>query len=473
MKRLPLPLIALFFLNSACSSNGQPADHATGQTGGSSLGGAEGGAVASAAGGSSQGGSGLGGASQGGSGLGGASQGGSGLGGAQEGGAPQGGTGQGGSGQGGAQEGGAPQGGTGQGGSGQGGAQEGGSPQGGTGQGGTGQGGAQEGGAPQGGTGQGGAQEGGTGAGGSTTTFDGPIGFASQNGGTIGGEEGRTVTVSNYADLKSYAESSEPYVILIDGEITNGSGGGQIRLESQKSLIGVGSGAFLSGIGLDISDASDIIVRNLRLTLVGTSNPSGVNGGDVISISGTSKNVWIDHCELYSEDPSVQTDIDKYDGLIDIKGQTGFITISWCYLHDHHKGGLVGASDTDLFDDRKVTFHHNHYENVRLRIPMYRGSVGHFFNNYVVGATDATEIRAGTCLRVEKNYYESLHYSIYTPSEAPGSTERLDNVEVERTSRAYPSNCIADIPYEYANVLTEATLDVKEVVPAGAGVGRL
>jgi pectate lyase len=90
-----------------------------------------------------------------------------------------------------------------------------------------------------------------------------------------------------------------------------------------------------------------------------------------------------------------------------------------------------------------------------------------------VGATDASEIRAGTCLRMEKNYYEALHYSIYTPSDSPGSTERIDNIEVSRTSRAYPANCTADIPYPYADALTSVTSDVKTVVPPAAGVGKI
>jgi pectate lyase len=120
-----------------------------------------------------------------------------------------------------------------------------------------------------------------------------------------------------------------------------------------------------------------------------------------------------------------------------------------------------------------VTFHHNHYNKVKYRVPMYRGSVGHFFNNYIVGAEDATEIREGTCVRVEKNYYEALHYSIYTPSDHPGSTERIDNIEVSRTSRAYPANCTADIPYQYQSALTTTTQDVKTIVPQGAGVGKL
>lgn len=299
------------------------------------------------------------------------------------------------------------------------------------------------------------------------------VGFATLNGGTKGGEGGKTITVRSYAELKAYAENTEAYVIYVEGTITNGAAGGQIRVKSNKSIIGLGATAFLQGVGLDISSQNNIIVRNLKATLVGTTTPSSVNGGDVISISGSSKNIWIDHCELYSEDPSVQTDKDKYDGLLDIKGQTGFITLSWNHLHDHHKGGLVGAADDDLSADRKVTMHHNWYNKVLLRVPMYRGATGHFFNNYIAGAKDATEIRAGTCVRVEKNYYEALNYSIYTPSDSPGKTERIDNIEVKRTSRAYPAACTADIPYSYAAVLTATTADVKTLVPQYAGVGKI
>lgn len=298
-------------------------------------------------------------------------------------------------------------------------------------------------------------------------------GFATLNGGTKGGEGGQTVTASGYSELKSYAESAGRYVIKVGGTVSNGSGGGRIRVKSNKSIIGVDSTAFLSGVGLDISSQNNIIIRNLRISLVGTSNPGGVNGGDCIGISGTSRNIWIDHCEIFSEDPDIQTDKDKYDGLIDIKNQTGFITLSWNYLHDHHKGGLVGSADNDLFDDRKITMHHNYYSKVLLRIPMYRGATGHFFNNYITGAKDATEIRAGTCLRVEKNYYDTLHYSIYTPTDARGMAERIDNIEVERASRAYPEECTADIPYSYTSVLTDNTADVKTIVPGYAGVGKL
>jgi pectate lyase len=330
--------------------------------------------------------------------------------------------------------------------------------------------------------------DGGTGGGSIDTRR--PIGFASLNGGTTGGADGETVTASSYDELKSYAESSTPHVILVDGTISNGASGGVIRVGSDKSILGVGSTAFLNGVGLDINNNSNSILQNLRISMTGvttradtggvyTSAGDGglpqvlVNDGDAIGVRGNSKNIWIDHCELFSEDPDTQTNRDLYDGLIDIKNQAGYITISWCYLHDHHKGGLVGSSDTDLDPDRKITFHHNYYDNVKLRVPMYRGAVGHFFNNYVVGATDATEIRADTCVRVEKNYYEALHYSIYTPADSPGSTERIDNIEVTRTDRAYPADCSADIPYPYADALTDNTADVPAVVVEASGVSKL
>jgi pectate lyase len=298
------------------------------------------------------------------------------------------------------------------------------------------------------------------------------------------------VTASTYDQLKSYAESSTAYIIMVAGTISNGANGGKVSVKSNKSLIGVGSTAFLNGVGLEISNSNNIIIQNLRVSMTGVTTRTDtagvysstgdegrpkvlVNDGDTISISGTSRNIWIDHCELFSQDPAVQTNIDLFDGLIDIKGQTGFITISWNYLHDHHKAGLVGSSDSDLFADRKVTFHHNYYRNVKGRIPMYRGAVGHFFNNYIVMANDATEIRASTCVRVEKNYYEALHFSIYTTSDSAGSTERIDNIEVSRDSRAYPANCTADIPYSYTAALTSNTADVKTVVPQSAGVGKI
>jgi pectate lyase len=109
-----------------------------------------------------------------------------------------------------------------------------------------------------------------------------------------------------------------------------------------------------------------------------------------------SKNIWIDHCEIYNMigdcngDGKIDTkgdisggDIDWYDGLLDVKADSAYITVSWNYFHDAFKTSLIGSSDSDLYD-RKITFHHNIYSNVDSRLPSYRGGTGHMFNNYYV-----------------------------------------------------------------------------------------
>jgi len=200
----------------------------------------------------------------------------------------------------------------------------------------------------------------------------GLIGFATLNGGTKGGLGGATVTAKTYTELQTYAESATPYVIMVSGTIGNGANGGRINVQSNKSLIGVGGSAFLNGVGLNIANANNIIVQNLRISLIGVTTRTDTAG-------------------VYSS----------------------------------------------------------------------------------TGDEGLAQIRADTCVRIEKNYYEALHYSIYTSSDSAGKTERIDNIEVMRTERAYPAACTADIPYSYSQALTNTTADVKTIVPASAGVGKL
>jgi pectate lyase len=327
-------------------------------------------------------------------------------------------------------------------------------------------------------------------------------GFAALNDGTKGGEGGTEVIVNTYADLKTYAEEENtPYIIKISGSITGiGSVAGQdyegsIAVESNKSIIGIDNTAFLDGVGLTMSGGSNIIIQNIKMSFISIAEaiPEGshdipgiysefgdegraqilVNGGDLISIRNTSRNIWIDHCELYSEDPEIQTNKDLYDGLIDIKNETGFITISWCYFHDHHKVHLVGSSDSDLYTDRKITFHHNWYENVNSRLPLYRGAVGHVFNNYMyIALGSCVNSRMSACVRVEKNYFENSKNTIMTSD--VGYAEIIDNKEVNcNFTEPYPGSCAASIEYTYDHVLTSSVDDVKDIVLQYAGVGKL
>jgi pectate lyase len=327
------------------------------------------------------------------------------------------------------------------------------------------------------------------------------VGFATLNGGTNGGEGGMEVEVSSFNDLKLYAEEENtPYIIKINGIITGtgsvagGDYDGRIRVASNKSIIGIGSDAFLDGVGLTISDKSNIIIRNIKISLISIADsiPEGshdipgiysefgdegraqilVNGGDLISIYGESHNIWIDHCELYSEDTTIQPNKDLYDGIIDIRNQSAYITISWNYIHDHWKAHLIGSSTSDDYD-RKTTFHHNYWERCNTRLPMYRFGNGHIFNNYYDSIySSGISCKEGACIRIEGNYFENSKDpigSFYSGGE--GFYDVNDNDFFNCTgNQPTASNCTFDPPYSYN---LDPAAQIKSIVMEGAGVGKL
>ena len=124
-------------------------------------------------------------------------------------------------------------------------------------------------------------------------------GWATENGGTTGGAGGTEVVVNNLADFKLYANAPEAYIIYIYGTI---SGNEMVRVGSNKSILGVGSNARFLGVGLTIGwstavpKISNVIVRNITFEKI-------IYPNDAITVGYSTKNVWIDHCDFFS-DPS-------------------------------------------------------------------------------------------------------------------------------------------------------------------------
>lgn len=322
----------------------------------------------------------------------------------------------------------------------------------------------------------------------SITASFGLVGYATQNGGTTGGSGGATVTATTYAELKTYLESSTAYIVKVDRRLYNGTKGGSINVNSNKTLLGVGSAGFLDGIGLNISSKSNIIIQNVKITLTSITDrtdpavydPDGdegrpqiiVNGGDCIGIQGSSARVWIDHCEFYNENPSTQTNQDLYDGLIDIKHTSQLITISWNYFHDNHKTHLIGSSDSDN-SDRKITFHHNHYKNIKSRLPLNRFGFAHVYNNYYnnIGSS-GIDSRMGACVKIENNVFETVKSPILSSGTTLGKYQVSGNTYTGITGTAAPttSTCSFTPPYTYT---MDATSTVKAEVTTKAGVGKI
>lgn len=344
------------------------------------------------------------------------------------------------------------------------------------------------------------------------------IGFSTEGGGTTGGAGGPVVKPATFEELKQYAEHpSKPYVILIDKEINTGievkvdeegAVGGSIastygeilELGSNKTLVGIGDKAFFNRIGIKIQKKSNIIIRNIRFSMkhvpISKTDENKVvarrgeedvilSDPDCISIQADSaassleqkklqesRNIWIDHCEFFNEDPSVMDSKDRYDGLLDAKNNVFNVTISWNYFHDHHKGCLIGNSDSDEFD-HKFTFHHNRFDNVMARQPLIRFGLAHHFNNYHHdGGGNGVDVRIDSDMLIEKNHFSILSKAVFGSD--GGKARFVDNITEGNSSK---KTTIADLdpgtfvpPYAYK---ADNVDQVKSLVGSYAGVGKI
>jgi pectate lyase len=83
------------------------------------------------------------------------------------------------------------------------------------------------------------------------TVTDGPTaGYATQNGGTTGGNGGATTTVSTFAQFTAAVSGDAAKIIVISGPI---SSTGNVKIGSNKSIIGKDSSA-----GMHLSSIFDI-----------------------------------------------------------------------------------------------------------------------------------------------------------------------------------------------------------------------
>jgi pectate lyase len=306
----------------------------------------------------------------------------------------------------------------------------------------------------------------GGGGGGSST---GLVGWATQGGGTTGGAGGPTVTVTSLSALTTEAASSTAETIRVSGLFTCN---GDVRMASNKTILGVGSGSGLVGCGLNMKGVSNDIVRNMNISKV----PATSGNGDAIHIESSTR-LWIDHNNL-SSDTTHGTDF--YDGLLDITHAADLITVSWNKIHDHIKCSLVGHSDSNASEDTghlRVTYHHNEFSNCAERNPRVRfGNPVHVFNNYYVNTQTfsdsysiATTDNAGVL--VEGNYFENIVAPTHLGegSSPAGSLVARNNVLVN-SGPILTSGSVNPIPYSYT---VDTPANVKSIVLAGAGTGKI
>ncbi|ALV06992.1 pectate lyase [Roseateles depolymerans] len=262
-----------------------------------------------------------------------------------------------------------------------------------------------------------------------------------------------------------------------------------VEIKNKNDITIQGANGSAANFGLAIKAASsNIIIRNMTIGLL----PGSI---DAIGIEGQSGKypgyIWVDHNTLFSSmaECSGAGDL-EFDGLVDNKAGAHHITYSYNHLHDHHKVGLMGSSDSDV-SDRYVTFHHNYFANIGSRVPLQRGGYTHLYNNLYSGiSASGVNIRMGGYSLVESNYFENANnpvtsrdssaigywelrnnnitkpadFSTYGIKWSDGSSSPWVNATAWTTTATFP----VAIPYTYT---PDAPSCVKARLPSVAGAG--
>ncbi|ORY26842.1 pectin lyase-like protein [Neocallimastix californiae] len=273
----------------------------------------------------------------------------------------------------------------------------------------------------------------------------GVIGYASMNGGTNGGNGGQTITVSNQSQLETALKGNNAKIIKVNGIIKLNA---DVTVNSNTSLIGANKNSGITGAGLKIKNAKNIIIQNLKFSYCLGSNKDCIN-------AQKSTNIWVDHCEFFNDRNHGK---DYYDGLIDFTHASDYITISWNYVHDHYKASLIGHSDSNASEDTgklHITYHHNYFKNVGSRLPSLRFGTGHVFNNvYENIEASSVNIRMGAKALVEGNVFRNANKPISTnlDSKQEGSVVQRNNDfgSTANSNSITRTDGLTSVPYQYS-----------------------
>jgi pectate lyase len=278
-------------------------------------------------------------------------------------------------------------------------------------------------------------------------------GWGTQGGGTSGGGSASAVTVTSSSALISNMQASGSRVIRVSGSIAIS---GMQKVAANKTIIGEGSGAAITGGGLNVASVSNVIIRNINFK-----NWSD----DAINVQYSTR-VWIDHNSFTN----------GYDGAVDIKRGSDYVTVSWNHVFNHDKNMLLGHSDDNAGEDvghLRVSYHHNWFDGSNQRNPRVRfGNPVHVYNNYYNsngGYGVASTCNAGVL--VEGNYFENVDdpYHRGEASSPVGGLVARNNYLVNSGS-GQTGGSVGSIPYSYT---LDSASSVKSIVTGGAGPGKI
>ncbi|KAH6897370.1 pectin lyase fold/virulence factor [Thelonectria olida] len=276
--------------------------------------------------------------------------------------------------------------------------------------------------------------------------------------GTTGGGSGSGTTVTSCSGLESAAAAGG--VITISGILSDCD---IIELVSDTTVIGSGSDSGLTGGGFRLKDIENVILRNLKLS-------KAPEGKDLIDIE-SSTYIWVDHCDLSAA--GITGDKDYYDGLLDMKRASDYVTVSWTKFSDHWKASLVGHSDSNEAEDTghlRVTYHHNYWTNINSRTPSIRFGTAHVYSScYEDIPTSGIHPRMGAVVLVEQCAFSSVKNAIITnlDSDEDGYAVSKNNVFTDSNVSITQESELTP-PYDYT---TDPASCICDLVQSKAGTG--
>ena len=125
---------------------------------------------------------------------------------------------------------------------------------------------------------------------------------------------------------------------------------------------------------------------------------------------------------------------DGYDGAVDIKRGSDFVTVSWNRVFGHDKNMLLGHSDDNGSQDighLRVSYHHNWFDGSTQRNPRVRfANPVHVYNNYYYNNSGyGVASTEGAGVLVEGNYFENVPdpYHLGEADSGPGTLVARNN----------------------------------------------
>ncbi|HEY4158175.1 MAG TPA: hypothetical protein VGM29_08760 [Polyangiaceae bacterium] len=347
--------------------------------------------------------------------------------------------------------------------------------------------------AGKGGTSGMGGSAGAAGSGGCTAPAAGSVleGWAAVSGNnvttTTGGGNANPTTVTTLSQLQNAVSGSNAAVVWVQGTIT-----GSIKIGSNKTIAGLCGGQVHGH--LDVNNASNVIVRNLKIVGYGVGDCSldpsfdasvGCSSGDdAVSVQG-SHHVWLDHDDIS----------DGTDGNLDINNGSNYVTVSWTKFHytprtdnvgsdstggaGHRYSNLVGSADNVPSDAGKlnVTWHHDWWaDNVVERQPRVRYGKNHLYNDLWTSSAANYCVRSGfdAAILIEKSVFNGVK----NPQQFNSTADQGNsNISADPNDNVYTSTsgtkstggggpAFTSAPYTYA---PDATSGLQAAIQSGAG----